>query len=99
MKARGGGGWSKNNAEGSCSRQFCFIQVEESNQVRVLRLNATGHHPKPYLFTRDTSEALRLNDQPPGSAAAARTLVSKLPNQISPTPTVGDLRGTNPSEG
>lgn len=79
--------WYKNNAEGFCSRQFCLIQVECSHQIRVLKMDAIlGIIPTPSLHS-DESEAQRLNDLAQGhtigSQAAARTLVSKLPGQIS----------------
>lgn len=62
-KQEGENMWTKNNAEGSCSRQFCLIQVEENNQVRVLRPNAIlDIIPKLFYFLVMASDALLLND-------------------------------------
>lgn len=61
-KQEGENMWSKNNAEGSCSRQFCLIQVEENNRFKA-ECNL-GHNSKPFLFTSDASDALQLNNLP-----------------------------------
>lgn len=42
----------------------------------------------------DASDTLQLNDLFKSNGNTARFLVSKLPNQISPTPTTEDLKGT-----
>lgn len=78
--------WNKNNAEGFCSRQFCLVQVEGSHQVSFKAGIISGIIPTLSLYSNE-SEAQKLNDlvqgDTVGSKAVARTLVSKLPGEIS----------------
>lgn len=78
--------WAKKNAAGFCSKQFCLVQVERSHQISFKAGIISGIIPTPSLYS-NKSEAQRLNDlvqgHTIGSKAVARTLVSKLPGQIS----------------
>lgn len=69
-----------------CSKQFCLVQVEWSHQISFKAGITSGIIPTPSLYSNE-SEAQRLNDlvqgHTIGSKAVARTLVSKLPGQIS----------------
>lgn len=77
---------NKNNAEGFFSRQFCLVQVEGSHQVSFKAGIISGIIPTPSLYSNE-SEVQKLKDlvqgHTVGSKAVARTLVSKLPGQIS----------------